>query len=326
VIRRVRAVPGVVDTSLATTGSWAGLGITERVTAVCAECWLGAMIRPVSEGPARIHAVSPCFFRSLGIAVLAGRELADGEGAAVVVNTAFAARLFPNGDPLGKQVRVVGAQGEWDGVVGVVADVRARGIGVGAEPVPAAYLPVLRHPPGRVGIAVRTRGDPLPLTAAVEAAARAAGPGVALSDAMEMREHLARFRAPLRWFGGVLALLAAGSLALAGSGLYGVMSYNVARRTREIGVRMALGATPRAILRMVLERSLRLVALGSLLGLIGAGGVARLLQLLVRGVEPLDPLPYAAVGLALASVALLAGYRPARRAAAVDPQVSLRAE
>jgi putative ABC transport system permease protein len=327
VLRRVRAIPGVVDTSLATTGTWVGLGTEDQVHALT-----GNPLAPGWVRPARYGAVGPDHFRTLGVPVRGGREFTAGDRAGsekvVIVNQTFVNRFRLAGDPVGKRLQLHGMSldGAWYTVVGVVADLPTRGLGARAEPAPAVYLAALQHPPAEAGLAVRVEGDPHRLAPAVAAAVRAAGPGITLSAPLEMPEYLDRLRAPLRWFGGVLALLAAGALVLAGTGLYGVMSYNVARRTREIGVRMALGASPRGVLRLVLRQSLRLVALGSLLGLIAAGGVARLLQLLVRGVEPLDPLPYVVITLALAALALLAGYRPARRAAAVDPQISLRAE
>jgi predicted lysophospholipase L1 biosynthesis ABC-type transport system permease subunit len=246
-----------------------------------------------------------------------------------VINDTFAARLFPSRfpvDPLGKRIQIGGSRGEWYTVVGVVPEMRAPGIGSGSAPVPAVYLSTLQHPPAVVSMAVRTAGDPMALLPAVEQAVHAAAPRAALSDATTMERHLARFRAPLAWLAALLATLAAVALLLATSGLRSVMAYNAARRTREIGVRMALGAGTGDVVRMVLGQGLRIVCAGAALSLFGALALGRLLQLLLAGVEPFDPVLFGGIAALLAVVAMVASHGPARRAAAVDPQVSLRAE
>jgi putative ABC transport system permease protein len=161
---------------------------------------------------------------------------------------------------------------------------------------------------------------------AVEEAVHFLAPEAKLSGAVTMEQYLARFRAPLRWFAVLLGVLAGVALLLATSGLHSVMSYNVTRRTREIGIRMAVGARAKDITRMVLGQSLRITIMGVMLGLFGALPLARLLQLLLRGVEPFDPLLFGGISVLLGSVSLLASYRPAQRAASVEPQISLQAE
>lgn len=328
--QRIAGIPGVVDTSLSTPGAWLGVGVTDRVTAVCPECYIGAMIKPVSEGPAVIHAVSRGFFGSLGAPILRGREPgpedAGSSAAVAVISDTFAHRLFPNGEPLGKRVQVGGREGEMYEVVGVVDDIRATGIGVGAEPLPTLYLPIDRHPPVVAGLAVRVTADPGAVTPAIERALHALGPGIRADGAMAMEEYLARFREPLGWFARVFTLIAVASLVLAASGLHALMSFNVNRRSREMGIRMAVGARARDIVRLVLGQSLRVTAFGAVLGLIATGGVARLLQLLLGGLDPLDPVVLGLVPALLGSVALVASYRPARRASAADPQISLRGD
>ncbi|HET6233146.1 MAG TPA: FtsX-like permease family protein [Longimicrobiaceae bacterium] len=327
---RVRGVPGVVDTSIATTGSWLGVGATDRVTAVCGECAMAGMIKPVSEGEARVQAVGPRFFRTLGAPVVSGRELEmrDRAGAprVAVISTAFAYRLFPNGEPLGKQIQVGGRSGEWYTVVGVVGEIHARGIGASSQPVPTLYLSALQHPPAAAGLAVRVHGDPARLASAVQRAVRGAVPGAKVTDGMTMDAYLASFAAPLRWFAVVFAALAGAALLLATTGLYAVMAYNVARRTREIGIRMALGARVADVTRLVLRQGLRLTVFGTVIGTMGALSVARSLELSFEGVNALDLPVHATIGATLAIVALTASLRPARRAASVDPQISLRAE
>jgi putative ABC transport system permease protein len=332
-VRRITALPGVVDMGVATLGTWVGLGTTDRVTAVCLKCQMYPGFKPTSSALTRIHAVSPNFFGAVGAPLLRGRDLglrdADGAPRVAVINDTFAARLFPSRfqvDPLGKQIQIGGSQGEWYTVVGVVDDIRAPGIGSGSIPVPALYLSTLQHPPAVANLAVRTTGDPMELLPAVEAAVHAAAPGAVLSDAMTLERYLERFRAPLGWFAALFSTLAGVALLLATSGLQAVMSYNASRRTREIGVRIALGARTGHVVRMVLRQGLRITCVGAALSLFGALALGRLLQLLLAGVEPFDPLLFGGIVGLLGCVALLASYGPARRAASVDPQISLREE
>jgi putative ABC transport system permease protein len=328
--RELSELPGVRDVSLASPGAWVGLAPTERVTAVCGECSVGVMLSPVNRGPARIHTVSPGFFAALGAPLLRGRELADtdaaGEPRVAVISTAFANRLFPGGEPLGKGVQLGGRQGDWYTVVGVVGDLAAEGIGTGAEPVAALYLSALQHPAAALDVAVRTEGEPLALLPAVEAVVGALWPGATISQAMTMEEYLARFRAPLRWFAFLFAAVTGIALLFAATGLRNVMAHLVARRTREIGVRMALGARVRDVMRLILRQGGRLAVIGTVLGLIGAVPLARLLQIYVSGVVPFDGGAFSLIAALLAVVALGASLGPALRAARVDPQVALGAE
>ncbi|HEX8272981.1 MAG TPA: FtsX-like permease family protein [Longimicrobiaceae bacterium] len=331
VLARAAAVPGARAATASTGGAWTGLGTEDRVRSLCPnECVLYLMRIPMFDRTARHHAVSPGFFRTHGVPVLRGRELVaadgpDGEPVAVI-NRTFGQRLFPNGEPLGKKVRVGGPGGRWYTVVGIVADVRPTGLGSGGEPVPALYLSALQHPPRSVALAVRGPGDPGRLGDAVQAAVRAAAPGARVGEVRTMQEVLARFAAPVRWFGALFGVLAAAATLLAAMGVYGVMSYNVARRTREVGVRMALGARVADVMRLVVGQGMRLTAWGAVLGLWGALSLARLLEVKFRGVDSLDLPVYAAVAALLAAVSLAGSWSPARRATRVDPMVALRAE
>lgn len=324
---RISMLPGVLDTSVASVGGWVGLGTSDLVHALT-----GNPAAPGSVKPARYHAVSPGFFRMLRVPVLHGREFGptDTVGAprVVVVNKAFVNRFYlvDNGIRRNVQLHGISVDGPWYTIVGVVEDIRAEGLGSGTEPVPKVYLSALQHPPSGVGLAVRTTGDPMRLFPAVEEAVHFLAPEAKLSGAVTMEQYLARFRAPLRWFAVLLGVLAGVALLLATSGLHSVMSYNVTRRTREIGIRMAVGARAKDITRMVLGQSLRITIMGVMLGLFGALPLARLLQLLLRGVEPFDPLLFGGISVLLGSVSLLASYRPAQRAASVEPQISLQAE
>jgi predicted permease len=327
---RIVGSPGVVDTSLSTLGTWLGLGTTDRVAAFCMECFVGTVPRQINRGPARISAVSPGFFKALGTPLTRGREFEqrDGIGSAYVaiISRTFAYRLFPNGEPLGKQVLLGGNGGAWYTVVGIVDDIHASGIGSASVPAPTLYLSALQFPPTVMDLAVRTSGDPMLALAVVESAVHAVVPDAVLTEAMTMEEYLARYRAPLRWFAVLFGVLAGVALLLATAGLQSVMAYNVARRTREIGVRMVMGAQIRDVTRMIVGQSLRITGIGVVFGLIGALSLARLLQILLNGITVFDPLLFGGIAVLLGGISLLASYRPARRAAAIDPQVSLRAE
>ena len=325
-LRRVSALTGVADTSIGSAGASVGLGQSDLVHALT-----GNPAAPGWVKPSRYHAVSPGFFRTLGVGVLGGREFvsADTAGAprVVVVNEAFAS-AFKLRNGVGRKIQLHRASldGTWYTIVGVVENIQAQGLGSGAAAVPQVYVSAWQHPPSQVGLVVRTKGDPMALLPAIDAAVRGSATGAELAGGMTMRAYLARFRAPLRWMAVVFGIVAAAALVLGSWGLHGVMSYNVARRPREIGIRVAVGARARDVSRLVLVQSLRIVGLGIILGSIAVSGIARLLQLLLKGVDPFDPLLFGGIAVALGSVALLASYRPARRAATVDPQISLRAE
>lgn len=326
---RLAAEPGVRAAALSSPGAWTGLGAEELVHALTGEPSAPGWLRP-----ARFHAVGPGYFAALGLPVVAGREFDRGDGrdaaSVVVVDEIFAWRIFRGVDPLGKQIQLGGVSldGEFHTVVGVVRQPRVRGIGSPSEPMPAIYLPALQQPPSRVALAVRAgeAGDPFALVAAVEGAVRAAAASASVSEVMTMQERLARAAAPLRWFGGVFAVAAALALALAAAGVHGVVAYGVATRTREIGIRLAVGATPASIVRMVLAECARITGRGLLLGLAAALCVARLLSFLFHGVDSLDPVVYAVTTTLLAVVSLTAALGPARAAAAIAPAIPLREE
>jgi putative ABC transport system permease protein len=345
--RRARAYAGLLARlpagaeagaeSVSSVGAWRGMGAEDRVRAVCGACARGSMLLGIVDGTARYHAVSPGFFRSLGAELVAGRELepadAAGAPAVAVIDETFAYQLFPNGEPLGKRVQIGGEggrwrdeTGQWVTVVGIVRRVRAPGIGNGSQPVPSIYVSALQFPPRVVGLAVRTPGDPLRAVPAVRRMVAASIPGARVGEWATMERHLSDSVQPLRWFGLLFRAMAACALLLAVAGLYGTVSYGVARRTREIGVRMALGATRGAVMRWVAGRCLRLARSGALLGLAAALCMARVLQLSFAGVPLFDGATYGGLVALLGAVALAAGVRPALRAVRVDPTVALRSE
>ncbi|HET7274902.1 MAG TPA: FtsX-like permease family protein [Longimicrobiaceae bacterium] len=326
-LQQVREIPGVRAESIASTGSILGLGPLDDVRAVCDFCSRSVGLLFVIDDFTRHHSVTPGFFESLGLEMIRGRDFTSADGPTAprvaIVSRTFGYRIFPRGDPIGKQVRVGGPDGDWVTVIGIAPDVRNRGIGTGAEPVPSLYLSALQYPPASAVLTLRTEGEPSLYEAAVTAAVGRTGRAPpAMSSTLQRRLEL--YRSPLLWLSWIFATLAAITVILAVVGLHGVISYQVRQRTREVGIRMALGAQPRSVVRLIVGESLRLTTTGAYLGLMGAFTLARLLQILVLGVRPLDPITYGAVILLLATVATVASLVPAREAARTDPLVALR--
>jgi putative ABC transport system permease protein len=323
---RIGTLPGIADSSYASAGTWVGVGSRDNVHALT-----GIPTLPSVRLPAQYHSVGPSYFRSLGVPVLLGRELEpsdrDGAERVVVVNEIFTYQFKIEADPIGKQVQLGrgGPRAPFYTIVGVVRDSRAPGIGSQGEPTPKIYLSALQHPPRFVDLAVRTTGDPEQVISDVTGLL-AGVPGVTLLRAAPLADEIAGFQAPLRWFGGVYGALAAIAAGLALLGLHATMRSFVVRRQREIGIRLALGATPRAIRRWVLGRTIRIALWGLGLGALGAIPLARLLQMWLYGIDPFQPLLFGAIGLTLGLVTVLASLQPAARAARVDPASTMRAE
>jgi putative ABC transport system permease protein len=276
--------------------------------------------------------VTPNYFLALGIRVIRGRFFTEEDRAPaenpVILSESLAARMFPNEDPLGKMLRFteLDRQGPWRSIVGVAANVKNNGLISSCDP--EFYIPWKNDPEGYVGRAFVIFRTPLN-TATVVPWARAEIAGVDPTVPVEfatMSARVGKLSDRPRFNAILLCLFAGIGVALAALGLYGVVSFFVSQRTREIGVRMALGATPQGILKMVLLNVARWTAAGALLGLLGAWFCTRLLQSLLFEVNAHDPLLIAAALLTLVVVAFLAAWIPARRAAGADPRVALRYE
>jgi putative ABC transport system permease protein len=273
--------------------------------------------------------VTPGYFRALGIRILRGRDLApaDDERASrvAVVSETFAERFWPGEDALGKRLQV-GSQ--WWSVVGVVPDVKQ--VRLYDAPEPQFYRPHAQDPWPDLTFAVRVRGG-APTAAArlapeIRRTVREVDPSVPVYTVRTMAAIVRNSIAAQRLYGALFAGFAAVALLLATAGIYGVTAYYVSRRTPEIGIRMALGAERRRIVRLVMSQGAVTVGLGLALGLVGALVAARALARVLYGVRPDAPLLYAGIAALLGLTALAALYVPARRAAAVDPMVALRAE
>jgi len=283
------------------------------------------------------NSVSPGYFAGLGIPVLRGRTFDATDPDVAVVNESFARRYFADGSPLGRRVLAYNRY-DWR-IIGVVADNRGatcppsgcRGFGgddarLEQAPEPVLYTSLARGccgPDLFVGIR-----HPAPLTAVgpLRALVREIDPAIPVEDVLTMDEAIGRSLAERRLHTLLVGLFSAMALALAVIGIYGVLSYAVAQRTREVAIRLALGARERQVMVLVVGQGLRLAMLGLLLGMAGAMALTRVLQSQLYGVSPTDPLTFAAVAALLAAAATLASYLPARRAARVDPMIALRSE
>lgn len=321
VLERVRALPGVaaaaVTSQLPLGGNFDSYGIRFADHPGAGE----------ADSPsAQRYAVSPGYLRTMGIPLLAGRDLGAGDRAGappvVLVNRTFARRIWPGREALGKRVQLGDPQGPWRTVVGVVGDVRH--VGLDEAPVMQIYLPQPQWVDSDMVLAVRTAGDPNALAGAVRRAIWEVDRDrpitrLAAMDAI-LQVSLARRLLILR----LLAAFAGIAVLLAIVGIHGVLSHSVAARTREIGMRLALGAPRRRILSLIVGAGAGQVAVGLAAGAGLALGLTRYLGSLLYGVTARDPATFAGLAVLLAAVALVAAWLPARRAARIDPMTAMR--
>ena len=325
-LARVRALPGVTGaaatSNLPLSGSEAGGPI--RV--------VGEADRPgLDEKEVRFTRATPDYFATLRMPMRRGRAFApeelgtDSTGMAVI-NATLARLYFGDRDPVGRQISPGSQPGQGPSftVVGVVAD--ARQSLLDAPIRPEFFISAARNPGGSFSLVVRTDGDPAALAAPIRAVVRELDPELALANVQPLEQYWATSIAARRFNALLLGIFALVALALAVVGIYGVMAYAVAARQREVGIRLAVGAQPGQVVRLVLRDALGMTALGLALGLALTLGVSRLLGALLFDVSPTDPILLGAATLLLGLVGLMAGLIPSRRAAGVDPLVALRAE
>jgi putative ABC transport system permease protein len=274
---------------------------------------------------------SPEHFRTFEIPLLQGRLISarDGERApaVAVINREMARRYWPGEDPIGKRVTLgdpADTAAIWRTIVGVVGDVKQEGLD--AEPYAQMYMPSAQFPQRGIYVSLRTAGDPLGAAGALRRAVKEVDPDVPVADLMTMEQRVAQSVTQPRVNTLLLGVFAGVALVLAAVGIYGVMSYGVEQRTREIGIRMALGAKQGDVLRLVVGQGMAPVAAGVALGLAGAFAVTRLIGSMLYGVSATDPVTFLAVTVFLVAVALVASYLPARRATRVAPTEALRYE
>jgi predicted permease len=317
-LERVRSLPGIESAALAAWPPMSG------------NSWTGS-IRDAARGddadPVNVSFgyVGSGYLETVRIPLVAGRDFgpADlpGSPRVAIVNQTLAGRLWPNASPVGQRIRSGETELE---VIGVARDGRYHTFT--EEPVAYMYSSLDQRPFAGATLHVRSRGDAAGTLLAVRRELAALDPNLALKNARSLESSIGFSVFPQRLAAAVIGVFGLVGVLLAAIGLYGILAYQVSMRTREIGIRMALGARANNVVRVVLRQSLRLVLAGIGVGLLAAFGVTRLLANLLYGVSPTDPTTFVAVSLLMASVALLASYLPARRATRVDPMTALRAE
>jgi putative ABC transport system permease protein len=323
-IRRVESLPGVESASLSTVQPLSGVAVNDPFSIEG---------RPLDFNNAPVAGwqhVTPNFFRTLGIPIVAGRDFTDRDttdaSGAAIINEAMASRYFPNEYPIGKRLTLGLHRPDdpWLTIVGVVKNIPHRGLESKAEP--DWYLSYLGQPRRYGYLLARASGNPASLAAAIRSQVLAIDKDQPVTAIRTINEVIASTTAPRRFNTLLLAIFAAVAMALAAVGIYSVISYSVTQRTQEVGVRMALGARPGDVIRLILKQGLTLTLIGVAAGVLGAIAAARVMSGLLYGVTATDPATFAAISLLLAMVAMVACYLPARRAARVEPMAALRCE
>jgi putative ABC transport system permease protein len=321
-LERVRAVPGV---EAAGTSHFIPLGRMIPGT------WFWRLDHPPphhgEEPVTDVLCVLPGYFAAMNIPLERGRVFTEADRAGapyrVVINQTLARDFFPSEDPIGKSLHVDWTQPAYE-IIGVVGDVHQHSMG--DVPKDEVFLPMLQNPTGPVYLVARTHGDPKLLASAIQAQIHSLDRDLPISYVKTMDEYVSGATAAPRFNTILLGGFAALALLLAAVGIFGVISYSVAQRTQEIGIRRALGANTSSVMQLVLAQALGLTAAGVAVGVGGAYALTRLMSTLLYGVTPTDVPTFAAVAATLSAVALLASYLPARKAAKVDPMVALRYE
>jgi putative ABC transport system permease protein len=288
---------------------------------------------PGQEPSANVRSVTPQYFQAIKIPLRRGRYFTEedrqgGTGAAII-NETLAGRYFPNEDPVGKRISNISANQnegdpeQWE-IVGVIGDVHHSSLTKAATP--ELYMPYQQNSWSWGNFFVRTINDPASLTISFTDQIRLGDKTVAITNVQPLTQAISNTVAQMRFYTLLFSLFGATGLILTLTGIYGVISYTVSQRTQEIGIRMALGAQARDVLKMLVGQGMVLTAIGIAIGVVVAGALTRLMANLLFGVSATDPLTFAVIALLLALVALLACWIPARRATKVDPVVALRYE
>lgn len=324
-LERVRAIPGV---EAAGTSHFLPLGRIIPGTGF----WRADHPRPAhgEEPVTEVLVVMPGYFAAMNIPIVRGRvfddhDLATQKPHLVVINQTAAKLFYPDENPIGKSLDVQwGHEGDPYVIAGVVGDVHQKALDT--NPKPGVFISNLQEPSGPSNLVVRTHGDPKLLAQTIQREVHSIDRDIPISGVRTMDEDVSSSVATPRFNTILLGVFAALALVLAAVGIFGVISYSVAQRTQELGIRRALGADSWSVMRLVLMQGLGLAGIGLAVGLAGAFAVTRLLGSLLFQVTATDPITYSAVAAILIAVALLASYLPARRASAVDPMVALRWE
>ena len=322
VLDRIQSLPGVTSASLINSAPFGMMFIQSDFN-------IEGQPKPTLY--AGMPKIDAGYFTTMGIPLRAGREFTARDTAdapkVAIVSERIVREYFPGGpaEALGRRVRL-DDRGEWLTVVGVVADIRQRGLDQDVKPM--IYAPFQQERGGFVRFVsfVARTATPASVADGIRAEIRRAAPDLPIESTVTMDEAVAASVAQPRFRTLLVVLFATAATLIATCGIYGLMAYAVTQRRREIGVRMALGATRRDVLRLVLTRALRIVVAGLIVGLAGAVGVTRVLQTFLFGVTPTDPIAFTIVTLLLMAVGLMAAWLPARRATRIDPCAALRAE
>jgi putative ABC transport system permease protein len=325
VVRRVEALPGVQAATASNLIPLDGGGWWSKVEID------GRAYREEDAPSVWWSGVTAHWARTFGLELVAGRDLTESEAssrvAVAVIDEQLAKKLWPDTDALGRRFRIpMDSTLPWFTVVGVTRHIRQGQLGDRDENPASAYMPLPYMVPRNIGLTVRVAGDPSAMIPAIRSQIRAADSAFPVFDVLPMEEVRRNSYWQYALFGWMFGVFGAVALTLAAIGVYGVISYSVSQRTQEFGVRIALGADRRNILRMVVRYGLSLAGIGIAVGVVGAIGVTRVVSSLLVEVSPTDPASFLGVSLFLTLVAFAASYFPARRATAVDPIVALRAE
>jgi putative ABC transport system permease protein len=321
-IERMQSLPGVQSAGVT---SFLPLGAGLRYVYFCPE---NLICQGIGRDPLIVYRqASPDFFRTMHIPLLQGRKFSPqdriGSSPAVIINQSTANQYFPGQNPIGKHLHISSDLIERE-IIGVVGDLKFSALT--APNFPEMYLPLEQVPWPITTLVVRSNSNSKPLIAAVRQKISEIDPDLPIAGIQSMNDIVASSVAQPKLLTQLVGVFATFALLLAAIGIYGVMAYSVARRTQELGIRVALGAQPADILRIVLGQGMRLVLIGLGLGVAVSLGLTRLLSSLLFGVSTTDPWTFGGVALALVTVAMLASYIPARRAMRVDPIVALRYE
>jgi len=320
VVDKAAALPGVLGAAIAQVPPLAG-GFARSVFPE------GADTTTTGRILVQVNTVGPGYFRTIGIPLVRGRDFTRGDTAeapkVVIVNATMAQQFWKGEDPLGKRFKFFGDQ-DYTTVVGVAKDSKYNG--VAEDPQNFIYQPLTQNYTPQATLHVRAAGSAAGLANGVRSAAREIDPSLSLFNVRTLEEQVSNSLQPLEMNVLMLTVFGALALLLASIGLYGVASYSVSQRTREIGVRMALGAQPSQVLGLVLGQGMILVAAGLAVGLVIAYAASGLMRSLVIGVSTHDPLTFAGTAAVLGAIALLASYIPARRATRIDPLIALRTD
>jgi putative ABC transport system permease protein len=331
-IERIKALPGVRSSAVVSALPLSGYSNDRGFIIEGRQGMQGAPgdVQPTSD----YVVVSTNYFQAMGIPILRGRALQEGDNAgelSVVINESFARKFFASAEALGQRIKLGGRQSPfpWLTIVGVAGDVRHRGLDKGVKPemyVPYRQARLPAWPVGSMYLVVRGAGQPEALAAAVREQVQAIDPDQPLANIETMSERLGESISERRFSTLLMGVFAGAALLLAVVGLYGVMSYSVTERTREFGIRMALGAQPGDVLRLIIIEGGRVALLGVIAGVLASLMLTRGMASLLYGVSATDPLTFAGVAVLLIVVSLVACYLPARRATRVDPMIALRYE